>query len=228
VTEVQHWDDGGLPDRPETERLPAQPRPSSLPAVDRNRARGLELTPEEVAARRSNRRWMLFLAIPSVAILVLALVFTGVFVNNEPSGPKIVVPPGYQAMNDGYFSYAVPSAWKNNPSNSDQAGDQDTSGPTGFAAEHIAYSRTAPQLGSAAPVQLQALGAPNPTPFGLTGGQSIQIPGTSAAFRYVATRPDGFAATVINAYDYNAAVELWLMIDSPPAVTQTIVSSLRA
>ena len=99
---------------------------------------------------------------------------------------------------------------------------------TGFAAEHIAYSPTAPHLGNAPPVQLQALGAPNPTPFELTGGQSIQIPGTSAAFRYVATRPDGFAATVINAYDYSAAVELWLMIDSPPAVTQTIVSSLRA
>lgn len=222
------WDDDRLPERPVEFRLPGQPDRRHLPAVDRHRTRGLELTPAEVAARRSNRRWMLFLAVPSVVILVLALIATGVFVNNEPSGPKISVPAGYQAIDDGYFSYAVPQQWKNNPANTDQAGDMDTSGPSGFAGEHSSLERNPPVLGEKPPVQLEALGSAEPAPFALSAGRAVVIPGASTAFRYTASRPGGFHATVIDAYDYRAAVELWLMIQAPPNVTSTIVSSLRA
>ncbi|MDE3203070.1 MAG: hypothetical protein KGQ66_02480 [Acidobacteriota bacterium] len=229
MSELQRWDrEGHLPEESSPDRLPDRRRDPRLPAVDRNRSRGLDLSPAEVVARRSNRRWMLFMVVSSVVILVLALIATAVFVSNEPSGPKISVPVGYQAINDGYFSYAVPQAWKNNPSNTDQAGDVDTSGPTGFAGEHIAYRASAPVLGATPPVALEALGASKPTPFELTGGRPVVIAGTSAAFVYTATRPGGFQATVVNAYDYKAAVELWLMIQAPPSVTGTIVSSLRA
>jgi hypothetical protein len=226
VSQVEPWDDGfssGVPDR-----LPARPDGRDLPAVDRHRERGLDLTPEEVAARRSNRRWMLALAVSSIIILALALVATGVFVSNEPSGPKVAVPPGYRAVNDGYFSYTVPSTWANNPANTDQAGDVDTSGPSGFAGEHIDYRRTAPPLGAAPPLALRAFGVSRPTPFDLTGARLITVPGTTAAFRYVATRTGGFRATVVNAYDNRAGVELWLMIQAPPDVTEQILSSLQA
>ncbi len=171
---------------------------------------------------------MLILTVTSVIILVLALTATAVYVNNEPSGPKIAVPAGYQAINDGYFSYAVPKDWKNNPANTDQAGDVDTSGSSGFAGEHISLQRNAPVLGAQPPVQLQALGSARPAPFNLAGGQPVAVPGTSAAFRYTASRPGGFRATVIDAYDYRAAVELWLVVDAPSDVTQTVIESLRA
>jgi hypothetical protein len=227
VSDVERWDwedDDGVPDR-----LPIGFDPDRTGVeVDRHRARGLDLTPEERVARRSNRRWMLGLTISSVVILGAAGIAGIVASGNEPTGPKIAAPPGYHAVDDSYFSYAVPKAWANNPANTDQAGDVETSGPTGLAAEHIDFLRTAPALGETPPLALQVFGAPHPSPFQLTGGHTVSVKGAAVAFSYTATRPGGFRATVIDAYDAPNAVELWLMVVAPPDVTDQVLASLQA
>jgi hypothetical protein len=197
-------------------------------AVDRDKERGLALTPEERAARRSNRRWLLGLTIFGIAMLGAALIASAVANDNEPTGPKLTAPPGYRVISDSYFAYVVPGTWTNNPGFTDQAGDVDTSGPSGWAGERRGYLATAPALGEAPPSSLEAFGMPRPEPFQLTGGHPLTVKGAATAYEYTATRPGGWAATVIDAYDSRAGVELWLMIEASPDVTTRIVSSLQS
>ncbi len=202
-------------------------RPGGL-AVDRHRERGLDLTPEELVARRSNRRWILFLAVPSIIVLLLALIATGIYWSNEPSGPKVAAPAGYKAVSDGYFGYVVPKSWATNPAFTDDAGDIDTSGPSGWAGEHRGYLFHRPVLGQIPPASLQAFGMPRPEPFQLSDGHPVAVKGADAAFAYTATRPGGFRATVVDAWSAHTGVELWLMVQAPASVTDRVVSSLQA
>ena len=171
---------------------------------------------------------MLGLGVFSVAILSAALIASTVANNNEPKGPRLTSPPGYHVVNDSYFAYIVPSGWTGNPAFTDQSGDVDTSGPSGWAAEHIGFLRTNPVLGETPPPSLQSFGMPRPEPFQLTAGRAVSIPGAGPAYQYTATRPGGWTATVVDAYDARAAVELWLMVQAPPDVTARVLSSLRS
>lgn len=202
-------------------------RPGDV-AIDRQRWRGLDLTPEELVARRHNRRLLLGVAVPSVVILLLALIATAVYWGNEPSGPRIAAPAGYKAVSDGYVAYAVPKGWNTNPAFTDDAGDLDTSGPSGWAGEHRAYRFTPLTLGETPPSSLAAFGMPRPTPFQLTDGHPVPVKGAAGAFRYTATRPGGFQAVVIDVLTARTGVEVWLMIQAPPDITAQVVSSLQA
>ncbi len=199
-------------------------RPGGL---DRARPRGLELTPAELTARRRNRRWMLGIAIPSVVVLVLALLASRQAERNQPSAPTVPPPAGYSVHNDGYFSYVVPSAWSTNPDFTDQAGDVDTSGKTGWAAEHIGFRHSAPVIGETPPASLRAFGMPRPEPYSLTAGHPVAVRGAAAAFAYTMTRP-GFSATVIDAWMTRYDVEIWLVVHAPAPVTARILDSLQA
>jgi hypothetical protein len=221
VSEVERWD--GEPEEP---ALPAIRQPPGG-AIDRNRSRGLDFTPEELQARRSNRRWMVGLAVGGIAILAGALAATAIANGNQPSGPRQTAPPGYQTVYNDYFSFVVPKTWTNNGSFTDGAGDVENSGPTGFAAQHIDFLRTPPTLGQTPPAAFQSLGTAHPAPFTLSGGHPVQVKGASTAFAYTATRPGGFTGSVIDAYDYRAAVELWLLVSGPADVTATVLNSLE-
>jgi hypothetical protein len=163
----------------------------------------------------------------SLALLVGALVASGIAESNEPNGPAIVVPAGYQEVRDGYFTYAVPSAWTLNGEYSDQTGDVDNSGPDGWAAQHIGFRSTPPLPGEAQPSSLEAFGMPRPEPYHLSTATPVKVTGASAAYRYELTRPGGFSATVIDAWDQRSAVELWLVVYATPSTTAQIVASLR-
>lgn len=221
MSELDRWT--AAPERRPPDALGRRP-PGA--AVDRHRERGLDLTPEEIRVRRSNRRWLLGLAVPSIAILALALIASGVAERNQPNGPRASAPAGYKAVRDGYYSYVVPVAWSTNPAYTDSAGDVDTAGPSGWAAEHIAYRATPPAPGEAPPTVLEAFGMPSPTPFQLVGGHPVDVPGATSAFAYTMTRPGGFQATVIDAWSVHTAVELWLVVHAPAATTQAVVGSL--
>lgn len=188
---------------------------------------GLELTPAERMARKRNRRWLLGISIPSVAVLLLALLASRQAQNNQPTAPTVAPPAGYRVHNDGYFSYAVPSQWSNNPLFTDQGGDVDTSGASGWAAEHIGFRRDAPVLGEAPPASLEDFGMPHPEPYSLAGGHPITVHGAAAAFGYTMTRP-GFSAQVVNAWTTSYDVEIWLVIHAPAPVAARILASLRA
>jgi hypothetical protein len=221
VSEVEAWQS----DPPPNGSLVRQPPGTG---IDRHRGRGLDLTPEEHRARRVNRRWLLGLAVPSVAILVLALVASGVAEHNQPSGPNIPVPAGFQAVRDGYFTYAVPRSWPNSPVYSDNAGDLVNAGTTGWAGQHIGFLKSPPALGATPPAPLSAFEVPGPEQFQLTGGHAVTVKGAQVAWRYIAIRAGGFQATVVDAYDAKAAVEIWLMVAADPTLTDQIVSSLAA
>jgi hypothetical protein len=205
-----------------------QRQPPPGVAVDRHKDRGLALTPAEVAARRSNRRWMLILVGVSAVILGLGLVSMDVASSNEPTGPHITAPAGFKVENDSYFAYLVPTSWSNNPAGTDETGDVETSGPSGWVGEHIAYFRTTPQMGERPPLSLEAFQEPRPEPFRLSGGEALAVKGASGAFEYQATRPGGFHAVVVDAWSDATGVELWLMVDAPPAVTSRLLGSLTA
>jgi len=207
------------------------PTPASSGAADlypSRRRGGLVLTPEQLVARKRNRRWMLMIAVPSVIVLVLALVASGVAESNSPSGPRVSAPRGYQAVNDGYFSYIVPSTWPTNPDFTDSAGDVDHSGPSGWAGEHIGFRATAPVIGEARPSSLADFGMQKPEPYSLSGGHPIHVTGAAAAFGYDMTRPGGFHATVADAWNSRYGVELWLVVNASPIVTRQVLSHLRA
>lgn len=216
------------------DRLPPMGRPDNRGRlgqersdVDLHKDRGLDLTPAERMRRRSNRRWMIGVGGGSVLILAAALAVSAIEAARAPSGPQIAVPAGYQAVNDGYFSYAVPLSWSTNPAYTDQAGDVETSGPSGWAGQHIDYLVHAPLLGEAPPSALGAFGQAAPSPLSLAGGHTIAVKGASIAYEYQASRPNGFHAVVINAWTSNQDVELWLIVYAPPAQTSQILDTLE-
>lgn len=211
------------PDEPSAEVSLAD-RPGDL---ERRSSRGLELTPAERVARRRNRRWLLGIAVPSVAVLALALVTSGKAESNQPRGPAITAPAGYVVHRDGYYSYVVPAGWAPNVEFTDSTGDVDTSGPDGWAAEHIGYRTGPPVIGEPQPASLRAFGISQPQPYQLSGGHPIAVPGASVAFAYTMTRP-GFSATVVDAWSDRSSVEIWLVIHAPSAVTSRILGSLSA
>lgn len=195
------------------------------PGVERS-WRHLPLTGAERQARKRNRRSLLLIFWPSVLLLVGALVASGIAASNAPSGPQIKVPAGYKAVNDSYFTYAVPSSWSNNPTYTDAAGDVDTSGASGWAGEHIGYRFNPPAAGEAPPASLEAFGVPRPAPITLSRPTRISVKGAAVAYSYEVTRPGGFRAVAVDAWDAKHGVELWLLVDASPAVTATIVGSL--
>jgi hypothetical protein len=201
--------------------------PRSAPAPAR-RGRGLELTPAEHQAVRRNRRWMLAFFVPSVALLVLALIASAVAESNQPRGPKAVAPPGYKAVRDSYYSYAVPAGWSTNGIYTDQTGDVDTSGPSGWAGEHIGYRAAPPVLGEAPPVSVEAFGVAQPAPYTIAGGHAVRVPGAAAAFEYTFSRADGFRAVAVDVWSARTGVELWLVVHAPAGETGVILSSLTA
>ncbi|MBV9661781.1 MAG: hypothetical protein JO337_11545 [Acidimicrobiales bacterium] len=203
--------------------LPVHPGASST-----ERPPGLALTPAERQARTRNRQWLLIIVIVSVVLLVLALAASAVAESNTPSAPSAVPPAGYQTVNDGYFSYAIPSGWSVNQLYTDSAGDSYRSGSGEWAGEHIGFRGSAPVVGEPQPETLAAFGMNRPQPYTLTGGHPIDVPGAAAAFRYDLTRPGGFRATAIDAWNSRYGVELWLVVDAPSGVTEQIVSHLRA
>ena len=194
--------------------------------VDLHKDRGLDLTPSERARRRSNRRWMLGVACGSILILGAALGVSAVEASKSPNGPQISVPTGYKAMHDGYFTYAVPSSWSTNPAFTDQAGDVETSGSSGWAGQHIGYLLHAPLASAAVPAAVDSFGQSLPAPLTLSSGKSIDVKGASVAFEYQANRANGFHAVLIHAWASRTDVELWLLIHAPQSQTNEILASL--
>ena len=48
------------------------------------------------------------------------------------------------------------------------------------------------------------------------------------AYRYTMTRPGGFEATAIDAWQSRSGAEIWLLIRADPATTASVLASLQA
>ncbi len=182
-------------------------------------------TDPETARRRRRNRLLLVLMLLTPLVLtttVVLLVTTG-----GPTEPtvKVNVPPGYQAITDPYFGYAVPATWTKNPIFSDSVGDLYYQGNNGWAGENERVASTAPTPGGA-PSSIESFGHAAPTHYQFTGAKLALVPGATKATEYQLVRDGQVYATAIDAWDAQTQTELWLVVHAPPAVTQTILSSL--
>jgi hypothetical protein len=205
---------------------PGLPSPfESAGALERRRR--YELTPAEKAQRRKNRRWLL-IAVPAVLLGGAALVAAVVADRSSSSVRPLAVPAGYKAVSDGVFAYAVPSSWSTSSLYSDNVGDLDTAGTTGWVAEHVDTRAQPPSLGEAPPAVFRTFGQEKPTPFQLGRGQPVEVTGADTAFRYEMTRPGGFQAVALDIWQAGSGAELWLLVHSSPATTAQILATIRA
>lgn len=206
---------------------PALPQPFEASGALERRRR-YELTPAERALQKKNRRWILIVSVPAILIGVAALIAAVVADKSSPSVRPLSVPAGYKAVSDGIFAYAVPSSWSTSSLYSDNVGDLDTAGSTGWAAEHVDTRATAPPLGNPPPVVFQAFGENKPTPFQVGAGQPAGVAGAAAAFRYEISRPGGFGAVALDVWQSNSGAELWLLVHAPASTVAQILGTLRA
>jgi hypothetical protein len=187
-----------------------------------------ELTPAERAVRRRNRQWFLVLAIPAVVLGVAALIASIIADQSVSSVSPIRIPAGYKAVSDGVFAYAVPSSWSTNDLYTDDVGDLDTSGSSGWIAEHVDARATPPVEGETPPKAFQAFGMGTPAAFQIGAAQSVGVEGAAVAFRYTITRPGGFRATAIDAWQSSSGAEIWLLVDASKDTTAQILGTFKA
>jgi hypothetical protein len=190
------------------------------------RRRGGELTPSERAVRRKNRRWMTLVAVPALILGAGALVAAVMAGSGGSSVHPVNVPPGFRAVSDGYFAYAVPSTWSQSSAYTDDVGDLDTQGASGWAAEHLAGRSSAPGPDEAAPAAFATFGEPRPVPYQLGPATPLQVKGAAVAYRYALTRTDGFRAVAVDAWQSRSGAEIWLLVHADTATTATVISSL--
>ena len=202
--------------------LPAPPDAGALEP-----RRGNELTPQERAVRRKNRRWMLVIVVPALILGALALIAALAFGSEGSPVRPASVPPGYRAVSDGYFAYAVPDAWSQNDAYTDDVGDLDTQGPSGWVGEHLGARTAPPGPGGTPPSSFAVFGEARPTPYRLGPAIRVSVKGASVAYRYTLTRPQGFAAVAINAWQAGSGAELWLLVHADPPTTSAVVTSLK-
>jgi hypothetical protein len=207
---------------------PGRATAKSGPGSALERRRGGELTPAEKKVRRRNRQWFMVIAIPSAVLGVAALTASIIADQSTPSVKPVSVPAGYKAVSDGVFAYAVPAAWTTNDLYSDDVGDLDTSGRTGWVAEHVGARPSPPVAGETPPPALRAFGANTPSPYQISTGQPTRVPGAAVAFRYQVSRPGGFQATAIDAWQSSSGAEIWLLVDASPATTAQILGTFKA
>ena len=224
---------GSACDHGEVERLPSAPPDAEGPNAHSGgggleRRRGAELTPAERATRRRNRQWLSIIAVPGAIIGGVTLLITLDMSRSGPSVRPVSVPAGYKAVNDGYFAYAVPTSWSQNIAYSDDVGDLDTSGQSGWVAEHVDARPGPPTPGETPPAVFATFGEPRPVPYRIGSATPVRVPDATQAYRYRITRPGGFTATAIDAWIAQSGAEVWLMIYADPATTATVAATLKA
>jgi hypothetical protein len=176
---------------------------------------------------RRNRRWLLVLAIVPVAVAIVS-----VFVNLSGGAPEPVVhplrtPPGYQAVTDAYFGFAIPKRWPQNGSLSDPNGDFYYNGAGGWVGESERIAKASPGPSTPVPEALWAYGVTTPTKFASSGGHRINVPGTNFAWAVTLTRPDGSTSQAVDVWERNSQTEAWLVVHASPAVERTVLGSLQ-
>ena len=176
---------------------------------------------------RRNRRWMLGLAVVPIVVAVVS-----VFVNLSGGAPEPVVkplrtPPGYQAVTDAYFGFAIPKKWPENGSLSDPNGDFYYNGPGGWVGESERIAKASPGPATPVPKALWAYGVTTPTTFASAGGHRVHVPGTNFAWAVTLTRPDGSTADAVDVWEAHSQTEVWLVVHSSPAVERTVLRSLQ-
>jgi hypothetical protein len=198
--------------------------PSSLDTASPSSTQGCQAGPR---ARHRNRWWLALLMLTPVVMTILAVLALTTNGPPEPSVAPRSVPPGYKAISDAYFGYAIPSSWTENPVFSDANGDFFYQGGSGWVGENMRIRAARPVPGADVPPQLATFGQGRSLPYQLSGARPVTVPGVAAAWTYDMSRADGFHATALEVWEASSQTEMWLLINADPRVTPVIVASLQ-
>lgn len=183
--------------------------------------------PQRVVARR-NRRWLLlFLMTPICLGIAVAFAF-GVAGQPEPQIPPRSVPPGYRAISDAYYGYAVPASYRLNPNWTDANGSWFYGSSRSFVAETMLVTSHSPGPSTPLPPALAADGETrSPVRWRVVDRRRTTVPHATFAYEVELTRPGGRRAVAIDTWLRDSSTQMWLLVQAPPAVTRTVVGSLR-
>jgi hypothetical protein len=178
-------------------------------------------------AAQHNRRWLLLLLLcPVVVGIVVTLEILTPGSAPEPTARPASVPAGYRVIADAYFAYAIPAAWKQETNYTDANGDIFYGGAGGWAAESLRVQAKVPVPGQGAPAQLALDGEARSTPYTLSDPTPVVVRGSALAERFDMTRPDGFHAVVVEAWQAQSQTLLWLVVHADGPTTAAVQASL--
>lgn len=175
---------------------------------------------------RRTRLWMLLLLLTPVCLAVISLL-TYAASNPEPVVHPTSTPQGWQAITDAYFGYAVPASYSQNAGWTDTDADYFYGNPAAFVAETLVVAKTSPTAATRPPASFKDFAEQSPVPYSLSGGHPLSVPGTNFGWEATVTRPGGFRATAVDAWESGTQTEIWLLIRAPAAVTRQVVASLQ-
>lgn len=179
-------------------------------------------------ARRRNRQWM-------VLLLVVPLVVGGITLaaweGSGTTGPALQpsrVPAGYRPVTAAPLVYPIPRAWTQSAAYSSDNGDFYFAGPGGWVGEAVGIQSTLPTAGRDRPPQLGLFGAPTSRRYTLGPPHPLRISGMDRAWSFPLTRPHGFTALAIEAWQRSSHTVAWIVIRANRATTHDVVTSMRA
>jgi hypothetical protein len=205
---------------------PSGRRPPGGSTRPGQRSRADELPPSRKRVRRT-RVWMVLLLLTPVVLATISLLAFSTSGPPEPSVTPRLTPPGWYAVTDADFGYAVPNADQQNTTWTDQNGDFFYGTAQNFVAETLLVTKTSPNAASPTPASFRSFGLSTLAPYALHGGHTVSIPGTNYAFEETLTRPGGYHADVLDTWESDSSTQMWLLIRAAPAVTRTVLASLR-
>jgi hypothetical protein len=171
--------------------------------------------------------WMLLMLLTPVCLAGISILVYATDGPNEPTVEPIVTPAGYYGVTDADFGYAVPNAYQQNTTWTDQNGDFMYGGAGAFVAETELIAKTSPTATSPPPPSLAVFGQAAPVPYTLHGGHRVSVRGTAFAYEATMTRPGGYHAVVIDTWEASSSTQMWLVIRAPADVTHNVITSLQ-
>jgi hypothetical protein len=185
---------------------------------------GVPVTRERV---RKTRRWMLLLLLTPLCLFGLSVLAFGTNGPDEPVVHPRSTPRGWQAITDSYFGYAVPASYTQNTTWTDQDGDFFYGREGAFVAETESILNRAPTATAHPPPSFRSAGEPTLVAYTVGPAHRVTVAGTRIAFEEQVTRPGGWKATAIDAWQWDTTTQVWLLIHAPASVTGQVMASFQ-
>jgi hypothetical protein len=176
---------------------------------------------------RKVRIWMTLLLLTPVCLALISLLAFGTSGPPEPVIHPRSTPHGYQAITDADFGYAIPSGYQQNTTWTDQNADFLYGSSGAFVAETLASPDHPPTASSPPPLSFSSFGEPRLVPFTAHGMHAVTVPGTRQAWEEQITRPGGWIATAVDAWEADTSTQIWLLVHAPAGIARTVVASLQ-
>jgi hypothetical protein len=170
---------------------------------------------------------LLFLLTP-LCFAVVWWVSLGTHGPREPVVHPVATPPGYRQVADVYYGYAVPRSYRLDGAYSDANGDFFYGSPRhGWVAETMLITKHSPSPATPPPPTFRGFGLSRLRPFSVSDGHRVTVPDTTFAYEVNVSRPGGWHAVALDTWLRDSSTQMWLLVKAPPAVTRTVIASLR-